>query len=54
MLTDLNTEAESIREFQQSPEYGNLTIEFDLKVLTDGYWPSFKSPPMVLPAEMSQ
>ena len=54
MLTDLNTEAESIREFQQSGEYGNLTIEFDLKVLTDGYWPSFKSPPMVLPAEMSQ
>jgi len=54
MLSDSNAEIDFINEFQKSNEYGDIFIDFDLKVLTDGYWPSFKSPPIILPKEMSQ
>ena len=54
MLSDSNAEIDFINEFQKSNECGDIFIDFDLKVLTDGYWPSFKSPPIILPKEMSQ
>lgn len=53
MLSDTNSEFNIIQEFHNSSQNEELPIEFDLKVLTDGYWPSFKSPPVVLPAEMN-
>lgn len=54
MLSDTNSEINIIQEFLNSSQNQELPIDFDLKVLTDGYWPSFKSPPVVLPAEMNR
>lgn len=53
MLSDLNNESELIKEFTQTDQYSALTCEFSVKVLTDGYWPSFKSPPVILPSHLN-
>lgn len=53
MLTDTNAAIPFVKQFQDSDSFKNLPIEFDVKVLTDGYWPSFKSPPVVLPIEIN-
>ena len=54
MLSDTNSEAELVREFLASPENEQIEFKFDIKVLTDGHWPSFKSPPITLPGSLSQ
>lgn len=54
MLSDTNAESAIIKEFYDTDNYQKLPIEFEVKVLTDGYWPSFKSPPVVLPPQMNQ
>jgi cullin 1 len=53
MLTDTNAATPFVKQFQDSDSFKGLPIEFDVKVLTDGYWPSFKSPPVVLPIEIN-
>ena len=53
MLTDTNSETEAIKEFYDSKSYKSLPIEFEVRVLTDGYWPSFKSPPIILPQQLA-
>lgn len=54
MLSDANSDTLLIKEFCKSEECKELPLDFEVKVLTDGYWPSFKSPPVVLPLELNQ
>mmetsp|Transcript_6364 Transcript_6364/g.7311 ORF Transcript_6364/g.7311 Transcript_6364/m.7311 type:complete len:88 (+) Transcript_6364:1429-1692(+) len=52
MLSDTNSDSLIIKEFYSSKAYKDIPITFEVKVLTDGYWPTFKSPPMVLPPQL--
>jgi len=53
MLTDANSEVDLVRDFLNSSQKDQIELNFEVKVLTDGHWPSFKSPPIVLPPEIS-
>lgn len=53
MLTDINNEANFINDFKKTLISKGLPVEFDVKILTDGYWPSFKTPPVILPSSLN-
>jgi cullin 1 len=53
MLNDMSSEAHLIKEFFESEQSKTLPVEFEVKVLTDGHWPSFKAPPIVLPPNIN-
>lgn len=53
MLSDLNNELALVNDFSSTIVGKSLPVEFDVKVLTDGYWPSFKTPPVILPLPLN-
>ena len=53
MISDSNSDSVITKEYYESISYKSIPIEFEVKVLTDGYWPSFKSPPIILPPQLS-
>ena len=52
MISDTNSESLLIKEFYDSSTYKSLSIDFEVRVLTDGYWPSIKSPSVILPLQL--
>ena len=54
MLSDTNSESILIKEYYETEDYQSIKIDFGIKVLTDGYWPSFKSPPLILPRQLNE
>lgn len=53
MLSDSNSDSVITKEYYDSISYQQIQIDFEVKVLTDGYWPSFKSPPIILPPQLN-
>lgn len=54
MLTDLTIGTEQRSEFDQKVKEHNVKMDFSVQVLTTGFWPTYKSPDVTIPPEMTQ
>lgn len=53
MLADLAIGSDQKTEFDAKLEQSNTKLDFSVQVLTTGFWPTYKSPEVVLPENMS-
>ena len=53
MLSDLDVGMDQHKEFQSKMKKHDYPIDFSAQVLTTGFWPTYKSPEISLPSEMS-
>lgn len=54
MLSDLAVGADQKGEFDEQMKQHDCKIDFSVQVLTTGFWPTYKSPSITIPDEMSQ
>lgn len=54
MLSDLAVAGEQKTEFDSKLKQTNLKLDFSVQVLTTGFWPTYKSPEVALPENMSK
>mmetsp|Transcript_1513 Transcript_1513/g.2861 ORF Transcript_1513/g.2861 Transcript_1513/m.2861 type:complete len:727 (-) Transcript_1513:547-2727(-) len=53
MLADLAVGSDQKTEFDAKLKQHNSKLDFSVQVLTTGFWPTYKSPEVVLPEQMS-
>lgn len=53
MLADLAIGSDQKTEFDAKLKQSNTKLDFSVQVLTTGFWPTYKSPEVVLPENMS-
>jgi len=54
MLSDLAVGADQKGEFDEQIKQHSCKMDFSVQVLTTGFWPTYKSPPITVPDEMSK
>jgi len=54
MLSDLAVGVDQKKEFDTQMRDQNSKMDFSVQVLTTGFWPTYKSPAVTLPSEMTQ
>ena len=54
MLSDLAVAGDQKTEFDSKLKQTNLKLDFSVQVLTTGFWPTYKSPEVALPENMSK
>mmetsp|Transcript_14270 Transcript_14270/g.20375 ORF Transcript_14270/g.20375 Transcript_14270/m.20375 type:complete len:503 (+) Transcript_14270:756-2264(+) len=54
MLSDLAVGVDQRTEFQSRMQEHSTRMDYSVQVLTTGFWPTYKSPDLVLPQEMNK
>jgi len=54
MLSDLTISVDQKKEFDQQMNENDTKIDFSVQVLTTGFWPTYKSPGVTLPSELTE
>lgn len=54
MISDLAVGADSKGEFDEHMKSSDVKMDFSVQVLTTGFWPTYKSPEINIPDEMSK